>query len=69
MLSWLSLYGAKISNKDLFYYRFNTIYNPEQNTELDSTTADSLNYIKTAAEQQYNRDALKIQAFIQKCKF
>jgi|GEM_PF-1524992 len=69
MLTWLSLYGAKISNKDLFYYRFNTIYDPAQDTELDSTTADFLSYIKTAAEQQYQQDALKIQAFIQKCNF
>jgi hypothetical protein len=69
MLTWLSLYGAKISNKDLFYYRFNTIYDPGEDTELDSTTADFLSYIKTAAEQQYQQDALKIQAFIQKLKY
>jgi hypothetical protein len=69
MLTWLSLYGAKISNKDLFYYRFNTIYDPSEDTELDSTTSDFLGYIKTAAEQQYQKDALKIQAFIQKCNF
>jgi len=69
MLTWLSLYGAKISNKDLFYYRFNTIYNPNKDTELDNTTAGFLDYIKTAAEQQYQRDAIKIQQFIQKCNF
>ena len=60
-----SLYGSKINNKDLFYYRFNTIYNLNQDTELDCTTADFLSYMKTAAEAQYQKDALKIQGFIQ----
>jgi predicted acylesterase/phospholipase RssA len=64
-----SLYGSKINNKDLFYYRFNTIYNLNQDTELDCTTADFLNYMKTAAEAQYQKDALKIQGFIQKLNY
>ena len=69
ILELLSLYGTKINNQDLFYYRFNTIYDLNEDTELDTTNADFLNYIQTAAEQQYQQDAIKIQQFIQKCNF
>ena len=65
-LSWQSFYGAKINNKDLFSYRFNTIYDSTKDTELDSTSADFLAYMKEAAYGQYAKDALKIRAFIQK---
>ena len=69
ILELLSLYGTKINYQDLFYYRFNTIYDLNEDTELDTTNADFLNYIQTAAEQQYQQDAIKIQQFIQKCNF
>jgi hypothetical protein len=68
-LEWQSFYGSKINNKDLFYYRCQTVFDPNKDTELDNTTAEFLAYMKTAAEQQYQRDALKIRAFIQKCNF
>jgi len=68
-LQWQSLYGSKVNNKDLFFYRFNTIYDITKDTELDSTSADFLAYMQQAANTQYGKDALKIQAFIQKLNF
>jgi Patatin-like phospholipase len=61
-----ALYGSKINNKDLFYYRFNTVYDPTKNTELDSATPEFLAYMQQAAQEQYNKDRLKIASFIQK---
>jgi predicted acylesterase/phospholipase RssA len=69
VLEVLSLYGNKVNNKDLFYYRFNTIYDLNEDTELDSTTKDFLTYIQEAVNIQYGKDALKIQGFIQKLKY
>ena len=68
-LEWMSLYGSKINNKDLFYLRFQTSFDPTEDTELDSTSRGFLDYMKEAAEDQYDKDRLKISAFIQKLNF
>jgi predicted acylesterase/phospholipase RssA len=65
-LAWQSFYGSKINNKDLFCYRFNTIFDQTKDTELDSTTADFLAYMKEASYAEYSKDSLRIEAFIQK---
>ena len=64
-----SLYGSKINNKDLFYYRFNTVFDPTKDTELDSATPEFLAYMQQAAQEQYSKDRLKIASFIQKLNF
>lgn len=68
-LEWLSLHGVKINNKDLFYFRFQTIFDPTKDTELDSTSQDFMDYMKKAAEEQYAIDQLKISAFIENLNF
>ncbi len=68
-MQWQSLYGSKINNKDLFYYRFNTVYDITKDTELDSTTSEFLDYMQQSMQTQYSLDRLKIQAFIQKLNF
>jgi hypothetical protein len=56
-------------NKDLFYFRFQKAFDPTEDTELDSTSRGFLDYMKEAAEAQYDKDRLKISAFIQKLNF
>ena len=64
-----SLYGSKINNKDLFYYRFQTVFDTSKDTELDSTSPEFLAYMQQAAQEQYAKDKLKIRAFINNCGF
>jgi hypothetical protein len=64
-----ALYGSKINNRDLFYYRFNTVFDRTKDTELDSATPEFLAYMQQAAQEQYSKDRLKIASFIQKLNF
>ena len=64
-----SFYGSKINNKDLFYYRFQTVFDPTKDTELDSTSPEFLAYMQQAAQSQYTKDKMKIRAFINNCGF
>ncbi len=61
-----NLYGGKINSANFSYYRFQTVYNPMVNTELDNSgplfNADMFN----SFERQYALGSLKIQLFIQK---
>lgn len=61
-----SLYGNIINGANLFSYRFQTTFDPTQNTELDNSSPAFLQYMQDAANAQYDLDALKIQLFIQK---
>jgi predicted acylesterase/phospholipase RssA len=65
-LELLSLYGSTINGANLFYYRFQTVFDPSINTELDNSSPEFLEYMQSAANAQYNKDALKIGLFIQK---
>lgn len=48
----------------LYYYRFNTIFDPLINTELDSTSSETYNYYVTKAEELFNNDNINISNFI-----
>jgi predicted acylesterase/phospholipase RssA len=61
-----SVYGMRINNANLFSYRFQTVYDPSVNTELDNSSPEFLAYMQTSANAQYELDLLKIQLFIQK---
>lgn len=63
-LQWLSRF-----NRNLFYFRFQTIFDPNINTELDNSGPDFNAYMEFAADNQYALDKQKILAFIQNAGF
>jgi hypothetical protein len=63
-LQILSYYGAKIGNKDFYYYHFDSILDPNKNTDLDTTTPEFLAYMQSVSDQQFATDKFKISAFI-----
>jgi hypothetical protein len=60
----LSYHGSKVFNKDFYYLRFNSILDPNINTELDSTSPEFLAYMQQVSNQQFYLDEAKISAFI-----
>lgn len=60
-LQWMSYF-----NKNLVYLRFQTIFNPANNTELDILTSSLM---QTQATTQYQEDLQKIIAFIHNANF
>ena len=65
---WASLgkYGLRFNGAEFINYRFNTVYDLKQNTELDNSGDTFNDYMKSAAEAQFKADKMKIQGFIQK---
>ena len=63
-LQWLSK-----AIRNFYYFRFNTVFDPSVNTELDNSSVDFQNYMRIMSENQYDLDKQKIIAFIQNSGF
>jgi hypothetical protein len=63
-LQMLSYFGTKVSDKDFYYYRFNSVLDPAQDSEIDSTSPEFLAYMQNVSNQQFTTDTFKISAFI-----
>lgn len=63
----MSLYKGAANN--LFYYRFQRFLKDKELSKLDNPTPEAIQYLQSQANLQYAQDAIKIQAFIQKCNF
>jgi hypothetical protein len=63
-LQMLSYFGTKVSNKDFYYYRFNSVLDSTQDSEIDSTSPEFLAYMQSVSNQQFTTDTFKISAFI-----
>ena len=63
-LQVLSYFGTKVSNKDFYYYRFNTVLDQNEDSEIDSTSPEFLTYMQNVSNQQFTVDKFKISAFI-----
>ncbi len=55
--------------RNFYYFRFNTVFDPNENTELDNSDARFQVYMQSAAVGQYAVDKQKIIAFIQNSGF
>lgn len=65
----LSDLNIRINGADFIHYRFNYVYDKNQNTELDNQGAIFNAYMKTASDTQLKNDEWKIAAFINSCDF
>lgn len=54
----------KYTLEELYYYRFQSILDPAQNTDLDNSDPSFLQYMSDTANQEYNDDAENISTFI-----
>lgn len=63
----MSLYKGATNN--LSYYRFQRFLKDKELSKLDNPTEEAIDYLQSQANLQYAQDAIKIQAFIQKCNF
>lgn len=63
----MSLYKGATNN--LSYYRFQRLLKDQTLNQLDNPSTEALEYLQSEANLQYAQDAIKIQAFIQKCNF
>lgn len=68
-LELLSFNKPIIYNNNINYYRFQTTFDPSQNTELDNSGSAFNAYMQSAANAQYAKDKLKIAFFIQNAGF
>lgn len=62
-----SLYSGARNN--IYYYRFQTKFNPAEPTQLDNVSTQFMNYMQKAAQQQYGFDQQRISAFITNAQF
>lgn len=65
-LGILNLYNTKFNEANLAYFRFQTVFDPSIDTELDNSSLAFLDYMQAASQAQYNIDQLKINSFIQR---
>lgn len=49
---------------NIYYYRFNLVLDPAQDTEMDNTSVGFMDYMKTATAQRFNDDIDRITNFI-----
>lgn len=49
---------------NIYYYRFNLGLDPNQDTEMDNTSAEFMEYMETATAQRINDDIDRITNFI-----
>lgn len=55
---------SKYTLNKLYYYRFQTVLDQTQNTDLDSSDPEFLEYMGNVAESEFNSDIDKISSFI-----